>query len=126
MCVQRGERVLLVDALSDNVRQQQHGILVGRAGLSAAVSHYVDSVMIWIESLLGNENIFPNDDQHDFPLNFVMIVKAIFKRLFRVYAHIEQVAELQLDAHFNTLFLHFVIFSEVLADSKCGAQSVRC
>ena len=91
-----------------------------QAPQSVPAAHYVDSLMIWVESLLDNENIFPNDDQHEFPLNFVMIVKAIFKRLFRVYAHIyhahiEQVAELQLDAHFNTSFLHFVIFAEKFA-----------
>eukprot|EP00475_Leptophrys_vorax_P015466 TRINITY_DN217_c0_g1_i3.p1 TRINITY_DN217_c0_g1~~TRINITY_DN217_c0_g1_i3.p1 ORF type:complete len:129 (-),score=31.29 TRINITY_DN217_c0_g1_i3:41-427(-) len=50
-----------------------------------------------------------------FPKNFVTIVKTIFKRLFRVYAHIyhshfEQIKSIGADGHLNTCFKHFIFF----------------
>lgn len=89
----------------------------GQDPQSVSAAHYVDSLMIWVESLLDNENIFPHEDSHDFPLNFNMIVKAVFKRLFRVYAHIyyshiNHIAALKLESHLNTSFMHFIVLSE--------------
>ncbi|RYG52049.1 hypothetical protein EON66_10155, partial [archaeon] len=50
-----------------------------------------------------------------FPKTFKGAVKNIFKRLFRVYAHIyyshfEKVVELSAEAHLNTCFKHFISF----------------
>ena len=50
-----------------------------------------------------------------FPKNFNSIAKTIFKRLFRVYAHIyhqhfSQVVQLGEEAHLNTSFKHFIYF----------------
>ena len=50
-----------------------------------------------------------------FPKNFKDIVKNIFKRLFRVYAHIyyshfDKIIELGEEAHLNTCFKHFYFF----------------
>jgi len=50
-----------------------------------------------------------------FPKNFVNIVKNIFKRLFRVYAHIyhshfPKIVSLGEEAHLNTSFKHFIYF----------------
>ena len=50
-----------------------------------------------------------------FPKNFQSIVKDIFKRLFRVYAHIyhhhfQQIVAVQAEAHLNTCFKHFIYF----------------
>lgn len=50
-----------------------------------------------------------------FPKTFKGTVKNIFKRLFRVYAHIyyshfEKIVELKAEAHLNTCFKHFIYF----------------
>ncbi|XP_040861343.1 MOB kinase activator-like 1A isoform X1 [Glycine max] len=51
-----------------------------------------------------------------FPTNFRDVVKTIFKRLFRVYAHIyhshfQKIVSLKEEAHLNTCFKHFVLFT---------------
>ena len=53
-----------------------------------------------------------------FPSNFGDVVKTIFKRLFRVYAHIyhshfQKIVNLKEEAHLNTCFKHFVLFTWV-------------
>jgi len=50
-----------------------------------------------------------------FPKNFLSLVKNIFKRLFRVYAHIyhshfPKIVSLGEEAHLNTSFKHFIYF----------------
>ena len=50
-----------------------------------------------------------------FPKNFLQIIKVIFKRLFRVYAHIyhthfHQIMSLGAEYHLNTCFKHFIFF----------------
>jgi len=50
-----------------------------------------------------------------FPKNFPQVVKTIFKRLFRVYAHIyhshfQKIVGLGAEAHLNTCFKHFIYF----------------
>lgn len=53
-----------------------------------------------------------------FPFNFQEVVKTIFKRLFRVYAHIyhshfQKIINLKEEPHLNTCFKHFVLFTWV-------------
>lgn len=50
-----------------------------------------------------------------FPSNFKKIIRVIFKRLFRVYAHIyhshfSHIMALELEPHLNTSFKHFIYF----------------
>ena len=50
-----------------------------------------------------------------FPKTFNQIIKTIFKRVFRVYAHIyhshfQQILALGLEYHLNTCFKHFIYF----------------
>ena len=76
---------------------------------------YVDQLMSWIQSQLDNETIFPTRIGVPFQKNFIAYIKTIFKRLFRVYAHIyilhyEKIVELEVDAHLNTSFKHFMFF----------------
>lgn len=49
---------------------------------------YMENLMTWVQDQLDQEEIFPSRVDVDFPPNFQDIVKNIFKRLFRVYAHI--------------------------------------
>jgi hypothetical protein len=64
------------------------------------------------------------------------VTKTIYKRLFRVYAHIyhshfKHVCALDEEAHLNTCFKHFIFFTMVrpyacgdsnLGDSACGSR----
>jgi MOB kinase activator 1 len=50
-----------------------------------------------------------------FPKDFKKIIKVIFKRLFRVYAHIyhshfSHIMALEAEPHLNTSFKHFIYF----------------
>eukprot|EP00028_Trichosphaerium_sp_Am-I-7-wt_P015478 CAMPEP_0168512524 /NCGR_PEP_ID=MMETSP0405-20121227/2841_1 /TAXON_ID=498012 /ORGANISM="Trichosphaerium sp, Strain Am-I-7 wt" /LENGTH=195 /DNA_ID=CAMNT_0008531027 /DNA_START=160 /DNA_END=747 /DNA_ORIENTATION=+ len=78
---------------------------------------YVDFLMTWIQKLLDDEAIFPSQIGVPFPKNFGVIVKTMFKRLFRVYAHIyhahfSTIRSLNEEAHLNTSFKHFIYFVE--------------
>ncbi|KAF6147544.1 hypothetical protein GIB67_037433 [Kingdonia uniflora] len=68
---------------------------------------YVDYLMDWIAVQL-NGVLFPH--------NFLDVVKIIFKWLFRIYAHIyhshfQSIVGLGEEAHLNTCFKHFVMFT---------------
>ncbi|KAG2540139.1 hypothetical protein PVAP13_9NG534500 [Panicum virgatum] len=56
--------------------------------IEVSAPKYVEYLMDWIEAQLDDENIFPQKLGAPFPSNFRDVVKTIFKRLFRVYAHI--------------------------------------
>lgn len=76
---------------------------------------YIDNLMTWIEQKVNNEKIFPSVEGEKFPKNFKKEVKVIFKRLFRVYAHLyyshsKQIETLGSSSHLNTAFKHFIYF----------------
>ena len=80
-----------------------------------AAPEYVNLLMNWIEAQINDESIFPSDDSREYPQNFLEIVTNIFRRLFRVYAHVyyyhfARIRELQEEAHLNTAFKHFILF----------------
>jgi Mob1/phocein family len=80
-------------------------------------------------SQLDDQAIFPQEYGVPFPHNFVDVVKVIFKRLFRVYAHIyhshfKHVCSLGEEAHLNTCFKHFMYFAQVSAEA-CLLTSVH-
>jgi len=83
--------------------------------IKVSAPEYVDLLMSWVETQLNDENIFPLQLGTPFPKNFQQIVKTIFKRLFRVYAHIyhshfQKIVGLGAEAHLNTCFKHFIYF----------------
>lgn len=83
--------------------------------VKVSAPEYVDLLMSWVETQLNDEAIFPLQIGTPFPKTFGNIVKTIFKRLFRVYAHIyhshfQTVVVLQAEAHLNTCFKHFIFF----------------
>jgi len=83
--------------------------------IQVSAPEYVDLLMSWVETQLNDENIFPLQLGTPFPKNFQQIVKTIFKRLFRVYAHIyhshfQKIVGLGAEAHLNTCFKHFIYF----------------
>ncbi|KAJ6746523.1 MOB KINASE ACTIVATOR-LIKE 2A-RELATED [Salix koriyanagi] len=95
--------------------------------IEVSASKYVEYLMDWIEAQLDDELIFPqkkrifvfNSDVLQgapFPPNFQDVVRTIFKRSFRVYAHIyhshfQKIVSLKEEAHLNTCFKHFVLFA---------------
>jgi len=83
--------------------------------IKVSAPEYVDLLMSWVETQLNDEAIFPLQLGTPFPKNFRRIVEVIFKRLFRVYAHIyhshfEKIVGLGAEAHLNTCFKHFIYF----------------
>lgn len=83
--------------------------------IQVSAPQYVDLLMNWVETQLNDEQIFPLQATTAFPKNFQSVIKTIFKRLFRVYAHIyhshfPKVVGLGAEAHLNTCFKHFIYF----------------
>eukprot|EP00850_Spirogloea_muscicola_P010879 SM000065S20228 [mRNA] locus=s65:434572:435923:+ [translate_table: standard] len=86
--------------------------------LEVSAPKYVEYLMDWIEAQLDDETIFPQRLGAPFPPNFKDVVKTIFKRLFRVYAHIyhshfQRICSLHEEAHLNTCFKHFILFTHM-------------
>ncbi|XP_065878640.1 MOB kinase activator-like 1B [Euphorbia lathyris] len=84
--------------------------------IEVSAPKYVEYLMDWIETQLDDESIFPQKLGAPFPPNFKEVVKTIFKRLFRVYAHIyhshfQKIVSLKEEAHLNTCFKHFILFT---------------
>ncbi|KAL2945119.1 MOB kinase activator-like 1A [Bienertia sinuspersici] len=84
--------------------------------IEVSAPKYVEYLMDWIEAQLDDESLFPQKLGSPFPSNFQDVVKTIFKRLFRVYAHIyhshfQKIVSLKEEAHLNTCFKHFVLFT---------------
>jgi MOB kinase activator 1 len=72
---------------------------------------YIDKLMSWVESQITNERIFPLEEAATFPPNFSQVIGKIFRRLFRIYAHLyhehkRAIITRQVEAHLNTCFKH--------------------
>jgi len=83
--------------------------------LVVSAPEYVDYLMTWVESQLNDEEIFPIKFDGVFPKRFISICATIYKRFFRIYAHIyhhhiERIKALGADSHLNTCFKHFIYF----------------
>lgn len=90
--------------------------------LKVPAPEYIELLMTWVESQFNNEALFPCQlgtfsfiKGVPFPKNFLSMIKTIFKRLFRVYAHIyhthfQVILALGLEYHLNTCFKHFIFF----------------
>ncbi|GKT23878.1 MOB kinase activator 1A [Aduncisulcus paluster] len=78
---------------------------------------YITYLMAWVEKQISDTTIFPHKWGAPFPSNFREIVRNIFKRMFRVYAHIyfahfQVIVEQGEQAHLNTCFKHFIFFAD--------------
>eukprot|EP00727_Mastigamoeba_balamuthi_P006141 m51a1_g2146 putative mps1 binder-like protein (215) ;mRNA; f:7438-8443 len=83
---------------------------------SVPAQKYVELLMAWIQSTLDNPAVFPPTFGRDAPRDFLPNVRKIFKRLLRVYAHLylahlQKMGQLGIEAHLNTGFKHFLLFS---------------
>lgn len=76
---------------------------------------YVDYMLSWAQTTLDDEAIFPVRVGEPFPANIREVICTIFKRLFRVYAHLytchfQSMQEMGAEPHLNTCFRHFMLF----------------
>ncbi|KAK2958542.1 putative Maintenance of ploidy protein mob1 [Blattamonas nauphoetae] len=83
--------------------------------VALSAPEYIDELMTWVQDLLDDETMFPSQDGVPFPKSFKDTVKTIYKKLFRVFAHIyhahnQKIVQLGEDAHLNTCFKHFLFF----------------
>lgn len=83
--------------------------------IDCSAPKYIELLFEWVESQINDENIFPLADDAEFPKGFRKTVATIFKRYFRVYAHvyhshIRKIMAIGAEAHLNTCFKHFIFF----------------
>lgn len=83
--------------------------------ITVSAPEYTENLMTWVETQLNDENIFPLEVDKPYPKSFRTVTKTIFKRLFRIYAHIyhshfKRIVNLGAEAHLNTCFKHFIYF----------------
>ncbi|RHZ40807.1 hypothetical protein DYB26_016245, partial [Aphanomyces astaci] len=76
---------------------------------------YIDMLMSWVEEQLNDQTLFPCNEETPYPRGFIAAVKNIFRRLFRVYAHVyyshfDKIVNLGAEAHLNSCFKHFMYF----------------
>ncbi|WJG34456.1 Mob1/phocein [Fusarium oxysporum Fo47] len=72
---------------------------------------YIEQLMSWVQANIDNEQVLPSKIGVPFPKSFPALVRQIFKRMYRVYAHIychhyPVIRELGLEPHLNTSFKH--------------------
>ncbi|KAI9885093.1 MAG: ATP synthase F0 subcomplex subunit OSCP atp5 [Watsoniomyces obsoletus] len=76
---------------------------------------YIEHLMAWVQGNIDNEQTFPSRIGVPFSKTFPALIRQMFKRLYRVYAHIychhyPVVVQLGLEPHLNTSFKHYVLF----------------
>lgn len=94
---------------------------------------YIEQLMSWVQANIDNEQVLPSKIGRchiilmfprtsisqsigvPFPKSFPALVRQIFKRMYRVYAHIychhyPVIRELGLEPHLNTSFKQYVLF----------------
>jgi len=94
--------------------------------LRLSASQYIDYIMTYCQKTINDESIFPTKHGNEFPSNFeANFIRKMFRLLFHVIAHVyhahfREIVLLQLHAHLNALFAHFVGFSYTfsLVDEK--------
>mmetsp|Transcript_20100 Transcript_20100/g.31522 ORF Transcript_20100/g.31522 Transcript_20100/m.31522 type:complete len:258 (-) Transcript_20100:142-915(-) len=76
---------------------------------------YCECLLIWVDKQLSDESFLPVNPGSPFPPSFKKGLRVIYKRLFRIYAHIyyshfKAMMDDEADAHLNHSFKHFVYF----------------
>ena len=83
--------------------------------IEVSAPRYVELLLSWVSEQLDDPQLFPTTPGVPFPASFRPAVKNIFRRLFRVYAHLyhhhhERIIELTFEAHLNSCFKHLFFF----------------
>ena len=88
----------------------------GQRPVRLSANEYVMRLSQWMEEQIGDETKFPTTQGAEYPEDFQVHVKNIFRRLFRVYAHAytshyDCIVEMGVHTSFNTAFIHFMSFA---------------
>lgn len=97
----------------------------------SSFNQYADLVMTATQSLLEDPDTFPTLQDVDFPDEFMPMVKRIVRNIYDIFTqiyvvHFVGLEELELIAHVNTFFLHFLLFVEtfdLIPSKDMGALS---
>mmetsp|Transcript_31464 Transcript_31464/g.86539 ORF Transcript_31464/g.86539 Transcript_31464/m.86539 type:complete len:247 (+) Transcript_31464:153-893(+) len=76
---------------------------------------YCELCLTWVDKHLADVTLMPVEQSVPFPRNYRQVLRVIFRRMFRVYAHIfhshyKEVMEGEAEAHLNHSFKHFLYF----------------
>lgn len=76
---------------------------------------YAEELLMWVDRQLADESFLPVKPGAQFPPTYRKAMRTIYKRLFRIYAHVfhshfKELAEQDADAHLNHSFKHFIYF----------------
>ncbi|ELP88868.1 hypothetical protein EIN_475600 [Entamoeba invadens IP1] len=88
----------------------------GKELQSLCAKEYINKCLDYVQQQLDDEAVFPCTVGVPFPKKFPKVVQMIFKRLFRIYAHIylhhlNQITQLEEEPHLNSSFKHFILFA---------------
>jgi MOB kinase activator 1 len=87
----------------------------GKKAVDIPAIEYIRKVLQWVDHSLNDPKLFPSDPESPFPPNCIDMVKEIFKRLFRIYAHLyhhhrEDMRNANAEDVMNKSFRHFIFF----------------
>lgn len=88
-----------------------------RTPINIPANDYIDYLMVWIEANLDDTKLFPDYDGAKYSKDFEETVKAIVRRLFRVFGHMQVDHAMDLEAC-GMQAKHELVF-------KCFVQFVR-
>ncbi|CEP64942.1 Mob2p LALA0_S15e00870g [Lachancea lanzarotensis] len=85
--------------------------------VSLPAGQYIDLALTWINNKVSDQTLFPTQNGFSFPPNFVQDIQRIMVQMFRIFAHMyhhhfDKIIHLSLEAHWNSLFAHFVSFAK--------------
>lgn len=85
------------------------------APIALPAPEYVSCLLNWVQEQLDDPQVFPPDGDYDSNPRFLQAASVIFKRLFRVYAHmyhnhLDSYVALHAESHLNFCFKRFIFF----------------
>ena len=85
--------------------------------VSLPAGQYIDLALTWINNKISDKRIFPTQHNVSFPSTFLRDVQRVMIQMFRIFAHIyhhhfDKIVHLSFEAHWNSLFAHFISFSK--------------
>ncbi|KAJ1918060.1 Maintenance of ploidy protein mob2 [Mycoemilia scoparia] len=88
-----------------------------RKTVKLSAPQYIDYVLSQVQTMLDDERAFPTKSRSEFPRDFGITLRVIYRQLFRVLAHIywshyEVLVNLRCEGHLNSLFAHFISFAK--------------
>lgn len=83
--------------------------------IKMSAPRYFEHLLTWVDAQLSDDSFLPVEPGTPFPPTYRKGMRVIYKRLFRIYAHVfhahfKEMLEDEADAHLNHSFKHFVYF----------------